>query len=383
MRHARPAWPVPSRGRCGTSCCAHPGWSCARRRRRPAELVDVAYRGVHPPEQMPFMVPWTDADPRYLGRGIAAALLVAARAARPATMGGALPRPPRRPGDRHAGPRASTSRSPARSRTGSWLGLRHQGHGFGTEMRAAVLLFAFDHLGATRARSDAFADNVASLRVSERLGYRRDGSARLARRGAPAEDLRLVLDPADFVRPEWTLAVDGVDGCRGLLGRRLTSRRSAQVDAAGEGVAPGRVAGLVAGRVPLLALRRAAVGELALVHPPAAELRWMKSSPMRAAVSSAAVTSSWCHLDDQRPAGRGRHGGRVVGPHAGVAVGLQLQAHRAGRRPGVAAAARASIVPSRSWMWWPYSCAITYARANGPPCAPNRDSSSWKKLRSM
>lgn len=34
-----------------------------------AELVAVAYRGVHPPEQMPFSEPWTDADIRYLGRG--------------------------------------------------------------------------------------------------------------------------------------------------------------------------------------------------------------------------------------------------------------------------------------------------------------------------
>jgi hypothetical protein len=34
------------------------------------ELVAVAYDGVHPPAEMPFAVPWTDADPRYLGRGI-------------------------------------------------------------------------------------------------------------------------------------------------------------------------------------------------------------------------------------------------------------------------------------------------------------------------
>ena len=33
------------------------------------ELVEVAYRGVHPPEEMPFATPWTDADPAYLGRG--------------------------------------------------------------------------------------------------------------------------------------------------------------------------------------------------------------------------------------------------------------------------------------------------------------------------
>ena len=34
-----------------------------------AELVDVAYRGVHPPEQMPFAMPWTDADPATSAAG--------------------------------------------------------------------------------------------------------------------------------------------------------------------------------------------------------------------------------------------------------------------------------------------------------------------------
>ena len=34
------------------------------------ELVAVAYGGVHPPEEMPFGEAWTDADPRYLGRGV-------------------------------------------------------------------------------------------------------------------------------------------------------------------------------------------------------------------------------------------------------------------------------------------------------------------------
>ena len=34
------------------------------------ELVAVAYGGVHPPDEMPFGEEWTDADPRYLGRGI-------------------------------------------------------------------------------------------------------------------------------------------------------------------------------------------------------------------------------------------------------------------------------------------------------------------------
>ena len=55
--------------------------------------------------------------------------------------------------------------------TGSWLGAAHQGDGIGTEMREAVLQFAFDHLKATRADSGAFVDNPRSLRVSEKLGY--------------------------------------------------------------------------------------------------------------------------------------------------------------------------------------------------------------------
>jgi RimJ/RimL family protein N-acetyltransferase len=85
-------------------------------------------------------------------------------------------------------------------------------------MRSAVLLLAFDHLGATIARSGAFADNEGSLRLSEKLGYRSDGTNTYARRGTAATEIRLVLQSADFVRPEWTLEVDGLDGCRELLG---------------------------------------------------------------------------------------------------------------------------------------------------------------------
>jgi RimJ/RimL family protein N-acetyltransferase len=102
--------------------------------------------------------------------------------------------------------------------TGSWLGLRHQGHGIGTEMRAAVLMFAVDHLGATRARSAAFVDNPASLRVSEKLGYRPDGTETVARRGVATDDVRLLLTPDAFRRPGWELEAEGVAGCLPMLG---------------------------------------------------------------------------------------------------------------------------------------------------------------------
>jgi RimJ/RimL family protein N-acetyltransferase len=103
--------------------------------------------------------------------------------------------------------------------TGSWLGQRYQGRGYGTEMRAAVLSFAFDHLGALQARTSAYADNAASLHVSRSLGYVDDGTLRDSRRGEPAIQLRLLLTADRFAsfRPHWKLEADGVEACLPLL----------------------------------------------------------------------------------------------------------------------------------------------------------------------
>ncbi|HZE01432.1 MAG TPA: N-acetyltransferase, partial [Pseudonocardiaceae bacterium] len=59
---------------------------------------------------------------------------------------------------------------------------------------------------------------AASLRLSEKLGYRTDGANIFARRGVAATEIRLVLEPSHFVRPDWTLQADGLDGCRQMLG---------------------------------------------------------------------------------------------------------------------------------------------------------------------
>jgi RimJ/RimL family protein N-acetyltransferase len=173
---------------------------------------------VHDPAVMPFLTPWTDAPPAERARSTlqwnwrrladltpqhwALALLV-------------------RVDGRVVGVQELVGVGFAVTReveTGSWLGRRHQGRGVGTAMRAAALAFAFDHLGAVRARSAAFADNAASLRVSEKLGYRPNGTARHVRRGEPATEVLLRLTPDEFVRPGWALQVEGLDGCRGLLG---------------------------------------------------------------------------------------------------------------------------------------------------------------------
>ena len=183
------------------------------------ELAAVAYDGVHPPEEMPFGEPWTDADPRYLGRGVLQFFWSQRAALAPERW--SIHFLVRLDG-RVIGTQRLGAHDFAVTRevgTGSWIGLRHQGRGIGTEMRAAVVLFAFDHLGAQAARSAANSENPRSLGVSRRLGYRRDGTETVVRRGRRTEDVRLVVTPSTLVRPPWTLGVDGyTEECRALLG---------------------------------------------------------------------------------------------------------------------------------------------------------------------
>ena len=100
--------------------------------------------------------------------------------------------------------------------TGSWLPPDAQGHGIGTEMRTAVLHFAFVGLDALEAHSQAHVDNHGSNRVSQALGYEvthREG----ARFGDDrAESYKLVLR-----RDVWEqhpahqrddIAIEGLDG---------------------------------------------------------------------------------------------------------------------------------------------------------------------------
>lgn len=182
------------------------------------ELAALALRGVHPPQEMPFLFPWTDQAPDDLVRGTVQYHWGARSQLTPSDWRVNFLV---RWDGRVIGAQGLSARNFPITRevsTGSWLGAEHQSQGFGTEMRAAVLLLVFDHLGAAIARSGAFTDNPASLRVSKRLGYRRDGTNTCARRGTPATEIRLVLDPSHFVRPQWTLIVDGLDGCRQSLG---------------------------------------------------------------------------------------------------------------------------------------------------------------------
>ncbi|NWL28913.1 N-acetyltransferase [Paenarthrobacter ureafaciens] len=102
--------------------------------------------------------------------------------------------------------------------TGSWLKQAAQGRGIGKEMRAAVVSFAFDYLGADVAESEAAAWNKQSLGVSTSLGYEPNGLFRDSWGTEVEEVQRVRLTPPTFKRPDWPLKVQGHEGLKTYLG---------------------------------------------------------------------------------------------------------------------------------------------------------------------
>jgi RimJ/RimL family protein N-acetyltransferase len=87
--------------------------------------------------------------------------------------------------------------------TGSWVGRRFQGAGYGKAMREAVLHLAFEGLGAERADTAAWITNHASLGVSRAMGYRDNGTTTRAAEGKRVEHINLTLKRSDW-RPSST-----------------------------------------------------------------------------------------------------------------------------------------------------------------------------------
>jgi len=105
--------------------------------------------------------------------------------------------------------------------TGSWISRSEQGRGYGTEARAAVLELAFGHLGAKEAYTEFLAGNVASEKVSRKLGYRDNGQHLVHRDGTGRIiEYRLRLDHATWDRAldRGHCAVKGVGACLPMFG---------------------------------------------------------------------------------------------------------------------------------------------------------------------
>lgn len=150
------------------------------------QMVEVALDGVHDPACMPFAHPWTDAP-----RGTLPLATLQWNWSQRASFSpddwsmslgvfvdGVIV------GMQDIGATSFSIRREVDS--GSWLGRRHHGRGLGTEMREAMLHLAFDGFGADAASSGAFECNAASLRVSEKVGYERNGVRTVVHRRGPA-----------------------------------------------------------------------------------------------------------------------------------------------------------------------------------------------------
>jgi RimJ/RimL family protein N-acetyltransferase len=182
-------------------------------------FIDLAKRGIHPPDEMPFGVAWSTVPSPAFERAFVQHHWQMRALWTPeswtlnllALLDGVAIGTQTIHADAFAVHRTVD--------TGSWLGQAYQGRGLGKEMRAAVLGFAFDGLGARFAESSAFLDNAASDAVSRSLGYEENGRTTLAPQGVAREMQRFRMSVERWrSRPRPALRIEGLDACRDLFG---------------------------------------------------------------------------------------------------------------------------------------------------------------------
>lgn len=183
------------------------------------EIAMLAGRGVHPPDEMPFSVPWTDAPLDELHRNTCQFLWRQRAEWRAdrwslnlAVLVDGTP----------VGLQDVAAADFATRRvvgTGSWLGLAHQGHGIGTEMRSAVLHLAFAGLDADAAETCAWHDNRRSIGVTVRNGYSLVGEMLPLRRRlrTPMYEYRLWRSGWETRRRD-DITIEGLERCRPMFG---------------------------------------------------------------------------------------------------------------------------------------------------------------------
>lgn len=119
-------------------------------------LADLAARGIHDPDTMPFSFPWTAVPPEELPKNFAQHHWKVRASFAPQKWSmelavfwnGEL-----------AGIQGISTKDYLVTRvgeSGSWLGLAFQGRGIGTAMRQVLCAFMFDHLEADHITSAAF-----------------------------------------------------------------------------------------------------------------------------------------------------------------------------------------------------------------------------------
>ncbi|HEX4087771.1 MAG TPA: GNAT family N-acetyltransferase [Trebonia sp.] len=181
-------------------------------------LADIAIRGIHDPDFMPFGVPWSIAPAEEMPRNLAQFHWGQRANFSPEkwSMELAVLFHGELVGSQGFGTRDYLVTRVGE--TGSWLGREFHGRGIGTAMRKVICAFIIDHLDAAFITSAAFADNPASLAVSRKCGYRENGVSVVKRMDKPARYQRLLLEPGNLIRYEHELSVEGVPEFRRSIG---------------------------------------------------------------------------------------------------------------------------------------------------------------------
>lgn len=182
-------------------------------------LIELARQGVHAPELMPFANGWTAYPKDEFAMRFAQYFWRQRGGWNPDSW--QLPFVVLRNGERVGVQQLSAEGFPVLRTvgSGSWLARHAQGDGVGTEMRAAVLHFAFAELGAVAALSGAYRYNAASLRVSAKLGYLPNGVRYDIVEGESVEGILFRLARERWLdRRQVDVEVEGFAACAQLFG---------------------------------------------------------------------------------------------------------------------------------------------------------------------
>lgn len=189
-------------------------------------LIEAANSGIHDPAEMPFGVAWTDVPSPEFEREFYRHYWRLRAGLSPENW--SLPFMISVDGEPVGVQDLRGDEFPVRRSvwSGSWLRRDRQGQGIGKAMRLAMLVLAFDGLGAHEATSESMLGNLSSIGVSRGLGYEENGVGRIAPRGEPVETIkwRLTRERFSELRSAGHYAkyepveIDALEPCLPLLG---------------------------------------------------------------------------------------------------------------------------------------------------------------------
>lgn len=181
-------------------------------------LGHVAEAGIHPPEEMPFAVAWSDriGQAGFLDEFVAFHERHRADWSPEAwSLHLLVWEDGKLVGTQNVHAKEFSKRRAVG--TGSWIGRTYQRQGIGTEMRAAVLELAFRGLGAIEAESSWLDGNEASRRISMKLGYAESSVGEKSPRGVPVREFGVAIEHGVWSCPV-PMTIEGLEPCLPLFG---------------------------------------------------------------------------------------------------------------------------------------------------------------------